>query len=207
LTVEGLAKGYGGPPVFEDVGFDLGRGERLLGMGLNGAGKTSLLKILAGVASPDAGSFRLGHGVRLGYYAQEHEGIHEAVPVIAHVRAESTDASDQDLRGLLGMFGLTGEVAFQDAGTLSGGEKTKLALAQLVAGRRNLILLDEPTNNLDPPSRTAVAEALATWKGAMVIVSHDVAFVRSLAPQRVLTMPEGELGYWDDELLELVALA
>ncbi|MEX0742978.1 MAG: ABC transporter ATP-binding protein, partial [Actinomycetota bacterium] len=89
----------------------------------------------------------------------------------------------------------------------SGGEKTKLAIAQLVAGRRNLILLDEPTNNLDPPSRTAVAEALATWTGSMVLVSHDVAFVRSLAPQRVLMMPDGELGYWDDELLELVALA
>jgi ATPase subunit of ABC transporter with duplicated ATPase domains len=123
------------------------------------------------------------------------------------VRGESTDASDQDLRALLGMFGLSGEVAFQDAGTLSGGEKTKLAIAQLVAGRRNLILLDEPTNNLDPPSRTAVAEALATWTGSMVLVSHDVAFVRSLAPQRVLMMPDGELGYWDDELLDLVALA
>jgi ATPase subunit of ABC transporter with duplicated ATPase domains len=207
LKADELTKGYGGPPVFRDVSFDVGRGERLLVMGLNGAGKTSLLKILAGVTSADAGSFELGHGVRLGYYAQEHEGILEGVPVLAHVRGESTDASDQDLRALLGMFGLSGDVAFQDAGTLSGGEKTKLAIAQLVAGRRNLILLDEPTNNLDPPSRTAVAEALATWTGSMVLVSHDVAFVRSLAPQRVLMMPDGELGYWDDELLELVALA
>jgi ATPase subunit of ABC transporter with duplicated ATPase domains len=123
------------------------------------------------------------------------------------VRAESVDASDQDLRGLLGMFGLTGRVSFQDAGTLSGGEKTKLALAQLVAGRRNLLLLDEPTNNLDPPSRTAVAEALAGWSGSMVLVSHDVGFVRSLAPHKVLMMPEGEIALWDDELLELVALA
>jgi ATPase subunit of ABC transporter with duplicated ATPase domains len=123
------------------------------------------------------------------------------------VRAESVDASDQDLRGLLGMFGLTGRVSFQDAGTLSGGEKTKLALAQLVAGRRNLLLLDEPTNNLDPPSRTAVAEALAGWSGSMVLVSHDVGFVQSLAPHKVLMMPEGELALWDDELLELVALA
>jgi len=207
LNADELTKGYGGPPVFQDVSFDLGRGERLLVMGLNGAGKTSLLKILAGVTDADAGTFELGHGVRLGYYAQEHEGIHDGVPVLAHVRGESTDASDQDLRALLGMFGLSGEVAFQDAGTLSGGEKTKLAIAQLVAGRRNLILLDEPTNNLDPPSRTAVAEALATWTGSMVLVSHDVAFVRSLAPQRVLMMPDGELGYWDDELLDLVALA
>jgi len=207
LVAEGLTKCYGGPPVFEDVAFDVGRGERLLVLGLNGAGKTTLLRILAGRVDADAGSFRLGHGVSLGYYAQEHEGLRDGTSVLAHVRSESTDSSDQDLRGLLGMFGLTGRVSFQDAGTLSGGEKTKLALAQLVAGRRNLLLLDEPTNNLDPPSRTAVAEALAGWSGSMVLVSHDVGFVQALAPHKVLMMPEGELALWDDELLELVALA
>jgi ATPase subunit of ABC transporter with duplicated ATPase domains len=105
------------------------------------------------------------------------------------------------------MFRLTGEVAFQDAGTLSGGEKTKLALAQLVAGGKNLLLLDEPTNNLDPPSRGAIAEALQRWPGAMVIVSHDTGFVEALAPERVLMMPDGELGYWSEDLLDLVALA
>jgi ATPase subunit of ABC transporter with duplicated ATPase domains len=207
LQAEGLSKGYAGQSVFEGVEFHLARGERLLVMGLNGAGKTSLLKILAEVVPPDQGAFRLGHRVSLGYYAQEHEGIRDGEPVLAHVRAESLDASDQDLRGLLGMFGLRGRVAFQDAGTLSGGEKTKLALAQLVAGRRNLLLLDEPTNNLDPPSRTAVADALSTWPGSMVLVSHDVEFVRALGPNRVLMMPEGQVGFWDDELLELVSLA
>ena len=207
LEVDGLAKGYGGPPVFEGVTFGVQRGERLLVMGLNGAGKTSLLRILSGVIEPDAGTTRLGHGVSMGYYAQEHELLRDEMSALAHLRAESTDASDQDLRALLGMFGLTGDVAFQESGTLSGGEKTKLALAQLVAGRRNLILLDEPTNNLDPPSRTAVAEALSTWSGSMVLVSHEVGFVEALAPQRVLMMPEGELTWWDDELLELVALA
>jgi ATPase subunit of ABC transporter with duplicated ATPase domains len=207
LEAEGLSKGYGARPVFEDVAFHVARGERLLVMGLNGAGKTSLLRILTNVVAPDEGSFRMGYGVALGYYAQEHEGIRDGEPVLAHVRAESMEASDQDLRGLLGMFGLRGRVAFQDAGTLSGGEKTKLALAQLVAGRRNLLLLDEPTNNLDPPSRTAVAEALAKWPGSMVLVSHDVEFVRALAPQKVLMMPDGRVGFWDDELLELVALA
>jgi ATPase subunit of ABC transporter with duplicated ATPase domains len=206
LEAVGLAKSYGGPAVFENVGFDVSRGERLLVMGLNGAGKTSLLRILAGVSEPDTGETRFGAGVSLGYYAQEHEGIRDGLDVLSHVRTESR-APDQDLRALLGMFGLTGEVAFQDAGTLSGGEKTKLALAQLVAGRRNLILLDEPTNNLDPPSRTAIARALAGWSGAMVIVSHDVEFVEALAPQRVLMMPDGELGYWSEDLLDLVALA
>ena len=207
IEAEGLTKGYGGPAVFADLGFHVARGERLLIMGLNGAGKTTLLKILADVLDADAGSVRLGHGVSLGYYAQEHEGIRQGESVLRHVRAESVEASDQDLRGLLGMFGLTGGVAFQDAGTLSGGEKTKLALAQLVAGRRNLLLLDEPTNNLDPPSRTAVAEALSGWSGSMVLVTHDIGFVRALAPHKVLMMPEGELALWDDELLELVALA
>jgi ATPase subunit of ABC transporter with duplicated ATPase domains len=207
LSAEGLAKGYGGPPVFRDVTFDVRRGDRLLVMGLNGAGKTSLLKILAGVTGADGGWFRVGAGVSLGYYAQEHEGIREGVDVLAHVRAESVGASDQDLRSLLGMFGLVGEVPHQDAGTLSGGEKTKLALAQLVAGRRNLILLDEPTNDLDPPSRSAVAEALTAWAGTMIVVSHDIEFVQTLAPQGILMMPDGATGFWSDDLLELVELA
>jgi ATPase subunit of ABC transporter with duplicated ATPase domains len=164
LTAEGLAKGYGGPLVFRDVSFEVERGQRLLVMGLNGAGKTSLLRILAGESQPNAGSFRLGHGVSLGYYAQEHEGIRAGVPVLAQIR-EHSDAEEPVLRALLGMFGLTGDVARQDAATLSGGEKTKLALAQLVAGRHNLLMLDEPTNNLDPPSRIGVANALAAGPG------------------------------------------
>jgi ATPase subunit of ABC transporter with duplicated ATPase domains len=105
------------------------------------------------------------------------------------------------------MFGLTGEMAFQDAGTLSGGEKTKLALAQLVAGRHNLLLLDEPTNNLDPPSLISIAAALAAWPGAMIIVSHDRTFIEQLAPDRVLFMPEGDVDYWGNELLDLVSLS
>lgn len=206
LVAEGLTKGYGGPPVFEDVTFDVERGERVLILGLNGAGKTSLLRILAGQSEPDVGSFRLGTGVSLGYYAQEHEQIRSGVQVIAHMREAST-GYDQELRKLLGMFDLSGDIAFQDAGTLSGGEKTKLALAQLVAGRKNLILLDEPTNNLDPPSRSAIAKALGSWQGSMILVSHDEEFVEQLDPDRVLVMPEGDLGYFDEDMLELVALA
>jgi ATPase subunit of ABC transporter with duplicated ATPase domains len=108
---------------------------------------------------------------------------------------------------LLGSFSLTGDIARQDAGTLSGGEKTKLALAQLVAGRHNLLLLDEPTNTLDPPSRKGVAHALAEWPGTMVIVSHDPEFVEALRPGRVLFMPEGRLDYWEEDLLDVVSLA
>ena len=163
IEAEGLAKAYGGPPVFEDVTFAVERGQRLLVMGLNGAGKTSLLRILAGLA-PYNGSWRSGVGVCIGYYAQEHEGIVAGRSVLDHVRDQS-GTTDTELRSLLGMFGLVGEKAFQDASTLSGGEKTKLALSQLVAGRHNCLLLDEPTNNLDPPSREGIGRALSAWPG------------------------------------------
>ena len=206
LEVDDLAKSYGGPPVFTDVSFAIERGERLLVMGLNGAGKTSLLRILAGETPVDSGDVRFGFNVSTGYYAQEHENIRAGATLLEHVQ-EHRAGTLSELRGLLGMFGLTGEMAFQDASTLSGGEKTKLSLTLLTAGRHNLLLLDEPTNNLDPPSRAAVGDALASWKGAMVIVSHDPAFVRELEPQRVLLMPDGTLDYWSDDMLDLVELA
>ncbi len=206
LEVVDLAKAFGDKVVFEDVSFQVGRAERLLVLGLNGAGKTTLLRSLVGDLAPDLGEVQLGHGASMGYYAQEHEGITAGRAVIEHIR-EASGEGEQYLRGLLGMFGLRGELAFQDAGTLSGGEKTKLALAMLVAGRHNLLLLDEPTNNLDPPSRTAIATALREWKGAMVLVSHDPEFVTELAPDRVLLMPDGVLDYWSDDLLDLVELA
>jgi ATPase subunit of ABC transporter with duplicated ATPase domains len=206
VRAEGLGKRYQGPPVFRKVSFELERGERLLVMGLNGAGKTTLLKVLAGEVSADEGIFSFGHGVQPGYYAQEHEGLVRGRDVLSHMR-EMSDEPEPQLRSLLGMFGLTGKKAMQDVATLSGGEKTRLALAMLVAGRRNLLLLDEPTNNLDPPSRSAVAQALAHWPGSMIVVSHDTDFVAALRPGRVLLMPEGQLDYWEDELLELVSMA
>ena len=152
LEADGLAKDYGGPAVFEDVSFAVERGERLLIMGLNGAGKTSLLRILAGWSEPTAGTWRTGVGRVRGLLRPGARGHpRRRRRVLDHMRRRARDATERDRRALLGMFGLVGEVAFQDAGTLSGGEKTKLALAQLVAGRHNLLLLDEPTNNLDPP--------------------------------------------------------
>jgi ATPase subunit of ABC transporter with duplicated ATPase domains len=206
LEVEDLAKAFGRKTVFEDVTFDVGRGERMLVLGLNGAGKTTLLKTVVGELEADLGTISLGHEVSLGYYAQEHEGISAGRNLLDHMRDVSSEP-DQYLRSLLGMFGLHGEIVFQDASTLSGGEKTKLALTMLVAGHHNLLLLDEPTNNLDPPSRAAIGAALRTWKGAMVLVSHDTEFVTELEPNRVLVMPDGTVDHWSDDLVELVALA
>ena len=210
LVGEHLCKGYGGPLVFEDVSFDLGRGERLLVLGLNGAGKTSLLRILAGETTADLGDFHFGHQVHAGYYAQEHDNLDTSASLLDNIRREvppGVQLTETELRGLLGMFGLSGEKVFQRSGTLSGGEKTKLALAMMMVGRNNLLLLDEPTNNLDPPSRDAVAEALSGWKGAIVFVSHDVDFVEKLEPTKVLLMPDGEVDYFSSSWLDLVSLS
>ena len=201
---------YGGPPVFEDVSFDLGRGDRLLVLGLNGAGKTSLLRILAGETQANIGDFSFGHNVNVGYYAQEHDNLVSDQSLLDNLRSSIPPGvllTETQLRGLLGMMGLTGAKVFQDAGTLSGGEKTKLALAMLMTGRNNLLLLDEPTNNLDPASRQAVADALSTWKGSVLFVSHDSEFVEQLKPTKVLLMPDGQVDYFNADWLELVSLA
>ena len=206
LQVDELTKSYGDRMIWSDLAFALGRGERILILGLNGAGKTTLLRILAGIEPYDGGEIVFGSGVSVGYYAQEHEGIEAGTRVIDHLR-DGKLVTDTERRSVLGTFGLTGEVAFQDAGTLSGGEKTKLALAQLVGGQHNTLLLDEPTNNLDPPSRTAIGSALSEWPGSIVLVSHDTEFVDALAPDLALLLPEGTLDYWSNDLLDLVPLA
>jgi ATPase subunit of ABC transporter with duplicated ATPase domains len=210
IETKHLCKGYGGPPVFEDVTFDLGRGERLLVLGLNGAGKTSLLRILAGETKADLGDFSFGHQVNCGYYAQEHDNLNTDATLLENIRREvpaGVSLTETQLRALLGMFGLSGDKVNQKSGTLSGGEKTKLALAMLMVGRNNLLLLDEPTNNLDPSSREAVANALSGWKGAIIFVSHDTEFVEHLKPTKVLLMPDGQVDYFSHDWLELVSLA
>jgi len=211
ITATQLCKGYGsGKPVFEDVTFDIGKGERLLVLGLNGAGKTSLLRILAGETEPTLGEFRFGHNVTVGYYAQEHDNLRTDESLLANIRAavpSHIQLTETQLRGMLGMFGLMGDKVFQDSGTLSGGEKTKLSLATLMVGRNNLLLLDEPTNNLDPPSRQAVADALSAWKGTIIFVSHDTEFVEQIKPTKVLLMPDGQVDFFSPDWLELVSLA
>ncbi len=205
LAATGLAKAFGDNVVFVDVELAVERGERMLLIGLNGAGKTTLLRILAGVETADLGEVSLGHQATLGYYAQEHEQIRAGVSVFDHMR-EAARLPDQTLRTLLGAFLLADKID-QDAGTLSGGEKTKLALAMLVASRPNVLLLDEPTNNLDPQAKEALLDALTVYEGTVVMVSHDTDFVAQLMPDRAVMMPDGDMRFFDEELLDLVALA
>jgi ATPase subunit of ABC transporter with duplicated ATPase domains len=163
--------------------------------------------VLAGVLEPDSGSVRLGANVTLGYYAQEHEDLDFEQAAFAHVRnLAGPDVSDAELRGVLGQFGISGEMAWQATGTFSGGERTKLALARLVVGKANVLLLDEPTNNLDPQSRAAVIDALNQFEGTVIVVSHDAGFVAELDCDRAVVLPAGVVLPYDDDLLELVTV-
>lgn len=205
IRAEGLAKGFDGQDVFSDVDFIVERGEAFIVIGRNGAGKTTLLRTIASLYAADAGTVQLGANVTLGFYAQEHEDIPEGPTVLELINeASGSKSTETQLRSILGHFGLSGDVASQEAASLSGGEKTKLSLARLVAGKANVLLLDEPTNNLDVQSREALAGALQHYKGTVVLVSHDLEFVTQLAPKRAIVMPEGRLLPFDEEMLELV---
>jgi ATPase subunit of ABC transporter with duplicated ATPase domains len=207
LVGKGLTKTYGSLEIFTGVDLAIDKGSRVVVLGLNGAGKTTLLRILAGAESADAGVIEPGHGLKLGYFAQEHDTIDGLASVWENIRHAAPDTGEQDLRSLLGAFMFTGPQLDQPAGTLSGGEKTRLALAGLVASTANVLLLDEPTNNLDPASREQVLDALRSYHGAVVLVTHDPGAAEALDPQRVVLLPDGTEDYWSDEYRDLIELA
>ncbi|QFU88832.1 ABC-F family ATP-binding cassette domain-containing protein [Amycolatopsis sp. YIM 10] len=207
LTAEGLSKSYGSLEIFTGVDLAIDRGSKVVVLGLNGAGKTTLLRLLGGMEKPDTGETVPGHGLRLGYYAQEHETLDHDASVWENIRHLAPDTGAQELRNLLGSFLFSGEQLDQPAGTLSGGEKTRLALAGLVSSAANVLLLDEPTNNLDPASRAQVLEALRTYSGAVVLVTHDPGAVEALEPERVILLPDGTEDHWSADYLDLVQLA
>ena len=207
LSATGLSKSYGSLEVFTDVDLAIDRGSRVVILGLNGAGKTTLLRTLAGVEPADTGEVLAGHGLKLGYYAQEHETLDPEATVLETMRSSSPDLADVELRRVLGSFLFSGDTVEQPTRTLSGGEKTRLALARLVVSSANVLLLDEPTNNLDPASREEVLGALRGYRGAIVLVTHDEGAVEALSPERVLLLPDGVEDIWSEELSDLVALA
>ena len=207
LVAKGLTKTYGSLEIFTGVDLAIDKGSRVVVLGLNGAGKTTLLRILAGVEKADAGAIEPGHGLKLGYFAQEHDTIDGNASVWENIRHAAPDTGEQDLRSLLGAFMFTGPQLDQQAGTLSGGEKTRLALAGLVASTANVLLLDEPTNNLDPASREQVLDALRSYRGAVILVTHDPGAAEALEPQRVVLLPDGTEDYWSDDYRDLIELA
>jgi ATPase subunit of ABC transporter with duplicated ATPase domains len=207
LMARALSKSYGSEEVFTDVDLAIDRGSRVVVLGLNGAGKTTLLRILGGLENPDTGEILPGHGLRIGYYAQEHETLDTSRTVLENLRSAAPDMTDTQVRSVLGSFLFSGDDAEKPAAVLSGGEKTRLALAVLVVSSANVLLLDEPTNNLDPASREEILGALRSFAGAVVLVTHDEGAVAALAPERVLLLPDGDEDLWNEGYAELVALA
>jgi len=208
LRAEDLSKSYGSLEVFTDVTLAIDKGSRVVILGLNGAGKTTLLRILGGIEPSDTGAVQPGHGLRLGYYAQEHETLDVSRSVLDNMMtAAPDDMSATDARKILGSFLFTGDDVDKPAKVLSGGEKTRLALAMLVVSAANVLLLDEPTNNLDPASRAEVLAAIHSFAGAIVLVTHDEGAVDALEPDRVLLLPDGVEDLWTPDYADLVALA
>jgi ATPase subunit of ABC transporter with duplicated ATPase domains len=207
LTASELSKSYGSLEVFTDVDLAIDKGSRVVILGLNGAGKTTLLRILAGVDQPDTGMVVPGHGLKIGYYAQEHETLDTGRTVLQNLHGAAPQLTDTEARSVLGSFLFSGDDANKPAGVLSGGEKTRLALAILVVSSANVLLLDEPTNNLDPASREEVLAAIRSYTGAIVLVTHDEGAVHALEPDRVLILPDGVEDLWTPDYADLVALA
>jgi len=207
LQAHNLSKSYGSLEIFTSVDLAIDRGSKVVILGLNGAGKTTLLRILAGVDDPDTGVLEPGHGLRIGYYAQEHETLDTRRSVLENMMSSSDAITEREARSVLGSFLFVGDDVQKPAGVLSGGEKTRLSLATLVVSKANLLLLDEPTNNLDPASREEILGALAAYSGSVVLVSHDEGAVEALNPERVLIMPDGVEDLWTKDYAELIALA
>ena len=207
LRASELSKTYGSLEVFTDVDLAIDRGSRVVVLGLNGAGKTTLLRLLSGVEESDTGQVEPGHGLKLGYYAQEHDMLDMEATVLENMTHAAPDLGDTEVRKVLGSFLFSGDDAMKPTKVLSGGEKTRLSLATLVVSQANVLLLDEPTNNLDPASRAEILGALRTFEGAVVLVTHDVGAVDALEPERVLLLPDADEDLWNDNYRDLVDLA
>jgi ATPase subunit of ABC transporter with duplicated ATPase domains len=205
LEVAKLGVRYGSNEVLSNVSFHAGRGDHIVIIGRNGAGKSSLLRCLAGVQDPSNGVVEIGTNVVLGYFAQEHEQIDPDLTSLANV-SDAVLKQERERRALLGSFGLPSKAADQLPATLSGGERAKLGLAMLSAGESNVLLLDEPTNNLDPSSITAVGHMLGDWPGTIIAVSHERGFVEALRPTYCLRLPEERFTHWREEYLDDVEM-
>ena len=201
LTAEGLTKGFDGRTLLRDVKMHIRAGERVALIGDNGTGKTTLFHCLTGREKPDAGIIRWGAGVDIGYYDQHQAGLHEQKTILDEVWDCFPRLEQYEVRGALGQFLFTGDDVFSLISTLSGGEKGRVALTELMLRKDNVLLLDEPTNHLDMDSREVLEESLADFEGTIIAISHDRYFINRFA-QKVLVLEDGSLkeylGNYDD---------
>ena len=181
LTVEGLSKAFPGQTLFADINFEIKRGERVALIGNNGTGKTTILKILNGIVDADAGRFALGSKVQIGYYDQEHHVLHMEKTIFQEISDTYPTLTETEIRNMLAAFLFTGDDVFKLISSLSGGERGRVSLAKLMLSEANFLILDEPTNHLDIASKEILEEALNSYTGTVLYVSHDRYFINQTA--------------------------
>ena len=192
LTVEGLGKSFPPLTLFEDLNFSVKRGERVAIIGNNGTGKTTILKILNEIVPPDTGCFHLGSKVHIGYYDQEHHVLHNEKTIFEEISDDFPKLTNTEIRNLLAAFLFTGDDVFKPIQALSGGEKGRVSLAKLMLSEANFLILDEPTNHLDITSKEILEEALSSYEGTVLYVSHDRYFINKTAT-RILDLTNQKL--------------
>ena len=195
LTVTGLAKSFPGKPLFKDISFLIKKGERVALLGENGTGKTTMLKIIRGLLSQDAGTIREGAKVTIGYYDQEQQNFNESNTVFGEISDDHPNMNNTEIRNTLALFLFTGEDVFKPISALSGGERGRLSLVKLMLSEANFLLLDEPTNHLDITSKEILEEALRGYEGTVLYVSHDRYFVDKTATRILDLTHETILSY------------
>ena len=181
LTVEGLSKAFPGQTLFTDINFEIKRGERVALIGNNGTGKTTILKILNGIVDADAGRFALGSKVQIGYYDQEHHVLHMEKTIFQEISDTYPTLTETEIRNMLAAFLFTGDDVFKLISSLSGGERGRVSLAKLMLSEANFLILDEPTHHLDIASKEILEEALNSYTGTVLYVSHDRYFINQTA--------------------------
>ena len=196
LTVRGLSKSFDGLTLFSDLSFEVKRGERVAIIGDNGTGKTTLLKILNGLVPADSGEFRLGAKVFPGYYDQEHHVLTDTNNVFDEIQNAYPNADNTRVRNLLAAFLFTGDDVFKLISSLSGGEKARVSLAKLMMSDANFLILDEPTNHLDITSKEILEEAVSSYTGTVLYVSHDRYFINKTAT-KILELTNKQLYIYD----------
>ena len=187
LSVDDLSKSYGDKRLFSGISFKIRRGEHVALIGDNGTGKSTILGILNEVVVPDSGVIRLGTNVHIGYYDQEHHVLHDDKTVFEEISDEYPAMNNTQIRSLLASFLFTGDEVFKRVGNLSGGEKGRVSLAKLMLSKANFLILDEPTNHLDLVSKEVLENALNSYEGTVLYVSHDRYFINRTA-SRVLSL-------------------
>ncbi len=209
LKVKRLSKQYGDKTVLRDIDIVLERGQKVALVGVNGAGKSTLCRLITGLEPPTSGELRLGHEVRLDYFAQEADfHLKGGRTVLEELSAEASISELPNLRRMLGVFLFRGDDVFKPVDVLSGGEKSRLAIAKILLRPSNFLILDEPTNHLDIPSKEVFLSALKEYQGTLLMVSHDRYFLERLV-DRVLELEDGKLKEWPGnfgEYLEQKAL-